>query len=149
MPQEIQTGALYQPRGVGWGRRWDWALKGRKYMYTYGWFMLRFDRKQQNSLKQLSFNKRINLKKKWTPDLFLKSLKSSKYSFLFFNKILQNQFVIINQNVWSRFSQNILKWQSKYLLFMQESNNVRRKYTVWCGNCSYRRNSKVLWGLNR
>ena len=24
--------------------------------YTYGWFMSRFDRKQQNSVKQLSFN---------------------------------------------------------------------------------------------
>ena len=30
--------------------------KGGRYMYTYGWFMLRFDRKQQNSVKQLSFN---------------------------------------------------------------------------------------------
>ena len=29
-------------------------------MYTYGWFMLRFDRKQQNSVQQLSFNKKIN-----------------------------------------------------------------------------------------
>ena len=32
--------------------------KGRGYMYTHGWFMLRFDRKQQNSVKQLSFNKK-------------------------------------------------------------------------------------------
>ena len=31
------------------------GLRGRGHMYTYGWFMLRFDRKQ-NSLKQLSFN---------------------------------------------------------------------------------------------
>ena len=23
MAQEIQTGALYQPRGMGWGGRWD------------------------------------------------------------------------------------------------------------------------------
>ena len=30
----------------------------RGYMYTYGLFMLRFDRKQQNSVKQLSFNKK-------------------------------------------------------------------------------------------
>ena len=29
---------------------------GDIYMYTYSWFMLRFDRKQQNSVKQLSFN---------------------------------------------------------------------------------------------
>ena len=34
-------------------------IGGRGYMYTYGWFMLRFDRKQQNSVKQLSFNKNI------------------------------------------------------------------------------------------
>ena len=29
---------------------WDWegGSKGRGYMYTYGWFVLRFDRKQQN-----------------------------------------------------------------------------------------------------
>ena len=33
------------------------------YMYTNGWFMLRFDRKEQNSVKQLTFNKKINLKK--------------------------------------------------------------------------------------
>ena len=36
-------------------------------MYTYGLFMLSFDRKQQNSIKQLSFNKLIKKKKgeKW------------------------------------------------------------------------------------
>ena len=34
------------------------VLKGKGYMYTYAWFMLRFDRKQQNSVKQLSFNKK-------------------------------------------------------------------------------------------
>ena len=56
-------GALYQPRRVGWGGRWNGGSKGRRYMYTYGWFMLRFDRKQQNSVKQLCFSKKINLKK--------------------------------------------------------------------------------------
>ena len=37
---------------------WDWegGSKGRGYMYIYGRFMLRFDRKQQNSVKQFSFN---------------------------------------------------------------------------------------------
>ena len=29
LPQEIQTGALYQSRGVGWGKRWEWGSKGR------------------------------------------------------------------------------------------------------------------------
>ena len=32
-------------------------------MYTYGWFMLMFGRKQQNSVKQLSFNLKNNFKK--------------------------------------------------------------------------------------
>ena len=38
---------------------WDWegVWKRRGYMYTYGWFILRFDRKQQNFVKQLYFNK--------------------------------------------------------------------------------------------
>ena len=35
------------------------GTKGRGYMYTYVWFMLRFDRKQQKSVKQLFFNKNI------------------------------------------------------------------------------------------
>ena len=37
MSQETQTGALYQPRGVGWGGRWEGGPKGGDiYMYTYG-----------------------------------------------------------------------------------------------------------------
>ena len=63
MAQETQTGALYQLRGVGWGGRWEGSSKGRGYMYTYGWFRLRFDRKQ-NSVKQLSFNKKKKVKRK-------------------------------------------------------------------------------------
>ena len=57
MAQKTQTGALYQPEGCDGGGKWEGGSKGRSYMYTYGWFMLRFDRKQQNSVKQLSFNK--------------------------------------------------------------------------------------------
>ena len=34
--QETQTGALCQPRGVGWGGRWEGGLGGRGHMYTYG-----------------------------------------------------------------------------------------------------------------
>ena len=49
MAQETQTGALYQPRGAGWGGRWEGGSKGSGYMYNYGWFMLRLERKQQNS----------------------------------------------------------------------------------------------------
>ena len=66
MAQKTQTEVLYQLRGLGWGGRWEGGSKGKGYMYTYGWFTLRFDRKQQNSLEQLSFNLKINqfLKKK-------------------------------------------------------------------------------------
>ena len=58
--QGTQTGALYQPRGVGWRGRWEGGSKGRGYMYTYGWFILRIDRKQQNSVKQLPATKKLN-----------------------------------------------------------------------------------------
>ena len=34
--QETQTGALYQPKGVQWGRRWEGVSEGRGYIYTYG-----------------------------------------------------------------------------------------------------------------
>ena len=61
MAQETQTGALYPPRGMAWGGRWEGVSKGRGYMYTYGWFMLRFDRIQQNSVKQLTFNEKNKL----------------------------------------------------------------------------------------
>ena len=44
---------------------WDWegGSKGMGYMCTYGCHMLRFDRKPQTSVKQVSFNKKISLKK--------------------------------------------------------------------------------------
>ena len=35
---------------------WEGGSKWRGYMCTYGWLMSRFDRKQQNSVKQLFFN---------------------------------------------------------------------------------------------
>ena len=54
MAQKTQTGALYQPRGVQWGGRGEGSSKGTGYMCTYGQFMLRFDRKQQSSIKQFS-----------------------------------------------------------------------------------------------
>ena len=58
MAQETQTGSLYQRRGVSWVGRWGGGSKGMRYMYTYGWLMLRFDRKQQNAVKYLPFNKK-------------------------------------------------------------------------------------------
>ena len=34
--RKLLTGALYQPRGVGWGRRWEGGSEGRGHMCTYG-----------------------------------------------------------------------------------------------------------------
>ena len=34
MTQETQTGALYQPRRVGWGGEWKGGSKRRRYMYV-------------------------------------------------------------------------------------------------------------------
>ena len=36
MAKETQTGSLYQPRGVGLGKRLEESSKGRGYMYIYG-----------------------------------------------------------------------------------------------------------------
>jgi len=57
---EIKRFLCSQSRGVGWGGRPEGSSKGRRYTYTHTPFMLRFDRKRQNSVKQLSFNKKIN-----------------------------------------------------------------------------------------
>ena len=46
------------------GREMGGRFKREGYMHTYGWFILRFDRKQQNSVKQLSFNKSKKKKKR-------------------------------------------------------------------------------------
>ena len=50
--QETQTEILYQPRGMGWGGRWEGGSKGRGYMYTDGWLMLRIDRKTTKFCKK-------------------------------------------------------------------------------------------------
>ena len=34
--KKFKQGALHQPRGVGWGGRWERISKGSLYMYTYG-----------------------------------------------------------------------------------------------------------------
>ena len=50
-------------------------------MYTYGWFMLRFDGKQQNSVKQSSFNKIFKRKKrKWRTENLQDTKKLEKIS---------------------------------------------------------------------
>ena len=62
MAQETQTGTLYQPKWMEWEGDVREVQKGRDIHMAD--FMLRFDRKQQNSVKQLSFNKNIYYKEK-------------------------------------------------------------------------------------
>ena len=59
MSQETQTGTLNQLKELGWGGRWDGGSKGRRYLYTYGEFILKFDRKKQNSIKRLSHKNKL------------------------------------------------------------------------------------------
>ena len=46
----------YQPTGMGWGGGDVRKVQERGHIYAYGWFMLMFHRKQQNSVNQWSFN---------------------------------------------------------------------------------------------
>ena len=54
MSQETQTGALDQPRGVGWGGRWEGGSNGEIYVYLC---LIHVDiwQKTSKSLKQLYF----------------------------------------------------------------------------------------------
>ena len=53
--------ALWQPRRLGWGGRWEGGSRGRGHVYTCGWFMLMYGRNQHSIVKQLSSNKKIFL----------------------------------------------------------------------------------------
>ena len=68
------------------GQDGEGVSEGREYMYTYDWFMLRFDRKQQNSVKQLSFHLKkyfVFEKKAITPQLKI-NFKINNKKFLIF-----------------------------------------------------------------
>ena len=59
MTQGTQTGAqTQQPRGVWKGGRWDGGSRRKGHMYTYGWFILMYDKNQTNIVKKLSFNEK-------------------------------------------------------------------------------------------
>ena len=55
---ELKPSALWQPRGMGWGRVGGGGgeFQERGYMYIYGWFMSMYSRNQQNIVKKLSSN---------------------------------------------------------------------------------------------
>ena len=42
--------------GWKWAEVWEGSSRGRKYLYTSGWFMLLYSRDQHNIVKQLSTN---------------------------------------------------------------------------------------------
>ena len=56
--QGAQPSAVCQPRGVGWGGRWEGGSRRRGRMYICGWFMLIYGRSQHNIVKQTSCNKK-------------------------------------------------------------------------------------------
>ena len=63
MTQGSQTGALRQPRGVGWSRRWEGASRGTGHMYASGWFMLMVWQKPAQYCKTVILQLKINFKK--------------------------------------------------------------------------------------
>ena len=56
MTQGTETGALWWAGRVGWGGSTEGGSGARGHGCAYGWFLLMYGRKPQNSVKQLSFN---------------------------------------------------------------------------------------------
>ena len=54
--RKVKEGLCINLEGRDGEGGWEGGSKGRGHVYAYGCFMLRLDRKQQNSVKQLSFN---------------------------------------------------------------------------------------------
>ena len=130
MAQETQTGRLYQPWGVGWSGRLKAGSKWRGCMYTYCWFMLRFDRKQQNSVKQLSFNKNI-LKKVHGKKNCILSLLGNFTEYLTWVPVhLYSVYLIINK-FWQLIYQYFVKEKGKKLCcLLQVSPSRQRRGTA-------------------
>ena len=68
--QGAQSGALCQPRGVGWQ-----GVGGRptERGYTYGWFLLLYRRNQHNTVKQLSTHQNKNAKREKRKKVYTKA----------------------------------------------------------------------------
>ena len=50
--RKLKQGLYINLEGWDGEGRWEGGSTGKGYMYTYGWFMLRFARKQQNSWRR-------------------------------------------------------------------------------------------------
>ena len=57
--RELKSGALWQPRDLGWNGRWEGGSRGKGHMYTYGWFMLMYGRNKYN-VKAIILRLKIN-----------------------------------------------------------------------------------------
>ena len=53
MTQGTQTGTLRQSRRPEWGKRWNRGWGRRGHGCTYDWVLLMYDRKPENSVKQI------------------------------------------------------------------------------------------------
>ena len=51
--QRVQCGALWQPKGMGWGGKGEGVSRGRGHVYNYGWFMLMYGRNQHKKVSQV------------------------------------------------------------------------------------------------
>ena len=57
------NGALYQPRGVGWGGRWEGGPKRREYMYTLWLINVEVRQKTRKFCKAIILQYIIDLKR--------------------------------------------------------------------------------------
>ena len=67
MTQGTQRVALWLSRRVGWWGRWEEGPRGRGHGCTYGWFLWTYDRKSENSVKQLILNLKSKQSEKKNP----------------------------------------------------------------------------------
>ena len=128
---ETQTGLCINLEG------WDGEGDEREFqkagiMYTYGWFMLRFCRKQQNFIKQLSFKK----KKKQIIELYIENnsqriqplreeKKTSKCVWELHHKRL---LAWTQKRKWGRSQDGRVIWQGDHFLLHKF---IKRSFECW------------------
>ena len=90
------------------GRRWEGDSRGRGYMYTYGWFMLMYDRNQTNIIKQ-SLKNLLVQEKLTIIYIYIYKNKNRQYIYRIITQclILEGKYEVIrilyNVLVWRRF----------------------------------------------
>ena len=59
---KLKLGALWQPRAVGSGERWEESSTGRGHMSAYGWFICAWQKPPTQCCKAIIFQFKINFK---------------------------------------------------------------------------------------